>query len=164
MTSMDTIPAIVGAFSRYNNYLANVLGTAGYHTVYQCIPASASQQYCSTDNGSGAGNVHIWDIGFSHVAQIDYNNSPPEPNDTLTASSFYRYGNYDVVHGSVQFNSSEVPTSDPTSQIRFLQAIRFRLRFTTGSRQIFLIVELDCHSGRTQPQERVRLIHRSART
>jgi hypothetical protein len=113
MTSMDTIPVIVGAFSRYNNYLANLLGTAGYHTVYQCIPSSASQQYCSTDNGSGAGNVHIWDIGFSHVAQIDYNNDPPEPNDTLTASSFYRYGNYDVVHGSVQFNSSEVPTGDP---------------------------------------------------
>ncbi len=113
MPTNITIPVIVAAFSRYNNYLANVLGTAGYHTIYQCIPASPSQRYCSTDYGTGPGNVHIWDIGFAHVAQLDYNNAVPLPNDPLTASSFYRYGNYDVVNGAVQWNASEVPTADP---------------------------------------------------
>ena len=113
MPQYSTIPAIVQAFSRYNNYLANVLGTSGYHKVYQCVPSSSTQHYCATDSGSAPGNVHIWDIGFSSIAQIDYTNSPAEPNDLLTASSLYRYGNYDVVNGSVQWNSSEVPTSDP---------------------------------------------------
>lgn len=109
----DTIPVIIQAYSRYNNYLANVLGTSGYHKVYQCVPSSSSQHYCSTDAGSAPGYVHIWDIGFSSIAQIDFNNTPAEPNDLLTASSLYRYGNYDVVNGSVQWNSSEVPTADP---------------------------------------------------
>jgi len=112
-TNTATIPVAVGAFSRYNNYLANVLGTAGYHKVYQCIPSSATQQYCSTDAGSYPGYVHIWDLGFSAESQIDYSNTPAEPNDLLTATSIYRYGNYDVVNGSVQWNPKEVPTTDP---------------------------------------------------
>jgi hypothetical protein len=110
MPQYSTIPVVVNAFSRYNNYLGNVLGTAGYHTVYQCIPASSSQASCTTDP---AGNVHIWDIGFSQIARIDYDNSPAAPNDLLTATSLFRYGNYDVVSGSVQWNPSEVPTGDP---------------------------------------------------
>jgi len=115
MPMYNTTPAIIGAFSRYNNFLANVLGTPGYHTVYQCVPALASSPYCTADpnGGGGAGFHHIWDIAWSHTAQIDYNNTPPELNDTLTTTSLYRYGNYDVVNGAVQWNSSEVPTADP---------------------------------------------------
>ena len=107
-----TMPVIVGAFSRYNNYLANVLGTAGYHSVYQCSPTSNSAQYCAA-YASFAGSADIWDLGFSAPAQMDYSNSPAEPNDMLTISSLFRYGNYDVVKNAVQWNSSEVPTSDP---------------------------------------------------
>ena len=113
MPLYSTIPVAVGAFSRYNNYLGNVLGTAGYHTVYECVPSSASEHYCSTDAGTYPGSVHVWDVGFSNIAQIDYDNTPPTPNDLLTVSSLYRYGNYDVVHGTVQWNAFEVPTADP---------------------------------------------------
>jgi len=109
----NTIPVVIGGYSRYNNYLANVLGTAGYHTYYQCNPATSLQQYCAAYGGSYPGYTHIWDIGWSHSVQLDYNNTPPLPNDLLTASSLYRYGNYDTVSGAVQTNSSEVPTSDP---------------------------------------------------
>ena len=131
-TNVDTIPVAVGAFSRYNNYIGNVLGTTGYHTVYQCLPSSSSQQYCSTDTGSSRGVVHIWDVGFSAQGGIDYTNAPtPEPNDTLTASSFMRWGNYDVVRAAVSWcgnsgdtgwsttckvagvSTSEIPTGDP---------------------------------------------------
>jgi hypothetical protein len=38
----STVPIIIGADSRYENLLDNVLGTAGYHVVYQCVPASQS--------------------------------------------------------------------------------------------------------------------------
>lgn len=113
MPLYNTIPVVIGAYSRYNNYLANVLGTAGYHTIYQCNPASALQQYCSAYGGSFPGYTHIWDLGWSHSVQLDYNNTPPLPNDLLTTSSLYRYGNYDTVSGVVQQNSAEVPTSDP---------------------------------------------------
>ena len=109
----NTIPVIIGAYSRYNNYLANVWAPPGYHTVYQCNPASPSQQYCSVYGWNFPGYTHIWDIGWSHSVQLDYNNNPPLPNDLLTASSLYRYGNYDTVSGAVQSNSADVPTSDP---------------------------------------------------
>jgi hypothetical protein len=114
LTYQATIPVTVGAFSRYNNYLGNVLGTAGYHTVYQCIPASSSTQYCAVDAGTYAGSAHIWDLGWSGQAQRDFTNSPTfTPNDPLTSTSLYRYGNYDTVNNAVQWNSSEVPTTDP---------------------------------------------------
>src|SRR6202034_946436 len=107
-TNNATIPVTVGAFSRFNNYLANVLGTPGYHTIYQCIPGSSSTQYCAVDAGSYSGYVHIWDLGFSDQAQRDFTNNPFEPNDTIAATSLYRYGNYDTVNNAVQWNSSEV--------------------------------------------------------
>jgi hypothetical protein len=131
----STTPVTVGSFSRYNNFVANVLGTPGYHTVYQCVPSSSTQQYCSTDAGSGPGYVHIWSAGFSgDTAQRDFTNSPFELNDTLTVSSFMRWGNWDTVRGAVSWcgnssdtgwsttcaigtvgsvSTSEVPTGDP---------------------------------------------------
>jgi hypothetical protein len=134
LPTQNTIPVIVGAFSRYNNFIANVLGTTGYHTVYQCIPASASQQYCSTDFGTGPGYVHIFDVGFSGNAQIDFNNTPSLPNDPLAANSLFRWGNWDNVRAAVSWcggssdtgwgttcaigtpgsvSTSEIPTTDP---------------------------------------------------
>jgi hypothetical protein len=104
------IPAIIAGFSRYNNYLANVLGTAGIHVHYECTPSSASTVKCAY-NDSWA---YIWDVGWSHApSMLDYGNSVPEPNDLLAISSLYRYGNYDVVNNAVQWNNSEVPTADP---------------------------------------------------
>jgi hypothetical protein len=127
LPTQNTIPIIIGAFSRYNNLVANVLGTSGYHKLYDCVPDSPTQQYCSTDFGTGPGVIHIFDLGWSHGAQIDYNNTPPEPNDPLTASSLLRWGNYDVVTGAARWcgnssdtgwsttcgSKSEVPTADP---------------------------------------------------
>jgi hypothetical protein len=110
----NTIPFIIGAFSRYSNFLDNVGGTAGYHTIYECIPASATQQHCAADAGSYAGYVHIWDIGWPTPAQADYSNPPqPTPNDLLTSTSLFRYGNCDVVSSpSCQYNTAEVPVND----------------------------------------------------
>jgi len=109
LPTTDTIPVSIGAFSRYNNYLANVLGTPGYHNQYQCNPTSSSTVGCSYPK-----QTWVWDAGWSHsYGLLDYNNSPSLPNDLLTVTSLYRYGNYDVVNNAPQWNSSEVPTSDP---------------------------------------------------
>jgi len=127
----STVPAIVGAFSRYNNFVGNVLGTPGYHTIYQCKPTSSSQQVC-TPYGSYVGYVQIWGLGFSgDASQLDFSNNPPVPNDTLVASSLLRWGNWDSVRGAVSWcggssdtgwgttcmvsgtSTSEVPIADP---------------------------------------------------
>jgi hypothetical protein len=111
MPSQDTVPIMIGAYSRYNNIIGNVLGTTGYHTTYKCTPSSAMQHYCPGVTGYEA--LSIFNIGWSHSDQLDYNNNPPLPNDTLTAPSTMLWGNYDTVNNSVQWNDSEVPTSDP---------------------------------------------------
>ena len=114
MPLYTTIPVIVNAPSRYNNYLGNVLGTPGYHAYYQCVAVSTGPSSCPTYNvGYGPWSFHIWDLGYSGASQSDFSNSPATPNDPLTVSSLLRYGNYDVVNGGVQSNPAEVPTSDP---------------------------------------------------
>jgi hypothetical protein len=113
MPTNDTIPAIIGAYSRYNNFLGNVLGTSGYHTVYQCNPATSSSMFCSAYGGSSPGYTSVWDIGWPTPSQRDYTNTPETPADPLTTTSLYRYGNYDTVSAAVRWNGSEVPTSDP---------------------------------------------------
>jgi hypothetical protein len=111
ITSNATVPAIIGIFSRYNNLIGNVLGTAGYHNLYQCVPASSTTQYC---NGNTATFTNIYALGWADDAgsQADNQDVPQTPNDPTTASSLMRWGNYDVVSGSPQFNNSEVPTND----------------------------------------------------
>ncbi len=111
MPEFMTNPISIAAFSRYNNVIGNALGTAGYHTVYTCAPTSAGQKYCPGFTGDAT--TVIYTIGWSHSDQLDYNNSPPLPNDLLAVSSLMRWGNYDVVKDAVQWNDSEVPTNDP---------------------------------------------------
>lgn len=123
----STVPINDGAFSRYNNFVANVLGTPGYHNIYQCIPTSTSQQIC-TPYGSFVGYTQIWGLGFSDdSSQLDFSNNPPVPNDPLTATSSMRWGNWDSVRAAVSWcgnsgdtgwsttcgSASEIPTADP---------------------------------------------------
>jgi hypothetical protein len=111
MPYQSTIPIIINAFSRYNNMIGNVLGTAGYHVTYKCIPNSTIQQYC-TGYDQYVTNA-IWLIGWSHSDQLDYNYNPHTPNDIIAAPSTMLWGNYDTVNDAVQWNSSEVPSNDP---------------------------------------------------
>lgn len=50
----------------------------------------------TTYQGTGSGSGNIFTIATG---------------DTLTASSLFRYGNWDIIHNAVQWNSGEVPTS-----------------------------------------------------
>lgn len=106
-----TVPITIAAYSRYNNFIANVLGTTGYQTTYECVPSSSLMHYCPGVIGYEA--MTIYNIGLSHGEQLDYNNNPPLPNDMLTASTTMRWGNYDTVNNSVLWNDTEVPSTDP---------------------------------------------------
>lgn len=111
LPSQGTVPITIAAYSRYNNIIGNVLGTAGYHTTYDCVPSSTLMHYCPGVTGYEAKT--IYNIGLSHGEQLDYNNNPPMPNDMTGAPSTMRWGNYDTVNNAVQWNSSEVPANDP---------------------------------------------------
>jgi hypothetical protein len=77
--------------ARYDNYVANVLGTPGWNINYKT--------YGAFDNGS------IYIFGAGQLGQ---------PTDTLVAASTLLWDNWDTANGSTQCNNSEVPTSAPT--------------------------------------------------
>jgi hypothetical protein len=78
-------PIMSDAFGRYQNVVANVLGTPTLNTVYQQIsgvPTSANQV--------------IYAIGLGNNGA-----TPNIPSDPLGASTLMRWGNYDVVNTAV---------------------------------------------------------------
>ncbi len=94
-----TTPIRMVAYSRYHNIIGNVLGTPGYHTSYSTTAAFSSLNIFEV--GSGNGSI---------------------PTDSLVASSFSRWANYDVVSGATRFcgNSSDTgwsTTCGSTSEI-----------------------------------------------
>jgi hypothetical protein len=78
-------------FARYRNVIGNVLGTPGYHTHY------------STSTVPDQFSIYTLGVGNPNM-------SPPIPSDPVVASTMFRWGNYDVVNASNQFNKSEVPS------------------------------------------------------
>jgi len=92
----QTVPIILMSYSRYDNLIGNVLGTAGYHTHYQ-----------SNEPTSAACDTSIYNLGWS---QSECSNGAPVPNDPMVISTVMRWGNYDVMNGAAQWNASEVPS------------------------------------------------------
>jgi hypothetical protein len=93
----QTVPIILQSHSRYDNLIGNVLGTAGYHNTYQSnTPATTS-----------ACDASIYNLGWSDP---ECKNLPQISQDPMVISTLMRWGNYDVVNGAVQWNSSEVPS------------------------------------------------------
>jgi len=86
----QTNPILLYTYNRFWNIIGNVLGTAGYHTTYQC--AYPSPATCNND-------VQIYSLG--------YNGDAPK-SDGYTPTSLLRWGNYDTVSAAVRFcgNSS----------------------------------------------------------
>jgi len=87
----QTNPVILYTYNRFWNIIGNVLGTAGYHTQYQCLYPSPTS--CNND-------VQIYSVGYK-------GNAPT--SDAYTAIGLMRWGNYDVVSNAVRFVTSEVP-------------------------------------------------------
>lgn len=78
------------SYSRYENWVANVMGNPTIETTYQ------------TNNQSGyINNGSVWSIGGG---------DSPSPADSITTSTSYRWGNWDTANAATQWNASEVPT------------------------------------------------------
>jgi len=84
----------IDSFHRFDNAIANALG---------------GTVQCTTYSGSA---------GSGDVFRIN-----KQGTDTLSATSFMRWLNYDAVNGSVQKNSSEVPTTLSGNAARFANSV-----------------------------------------
>jgi hypothetical protein len=92
-TTANTNPIKLYPFSRYFNLIGNVLGTSGYHTVYQYT--------ASPEAGGGDTSVMVLGTGTVTCCQA---------GDPLVASTLFRWGNYDTVNNAVRFVNTEVPS------------------------------------------------------
>jgi hypothetical protein len=108
----NTTPMNFFGGSRYFNVVGNVLGQAGYDTVYNTLGTSGSLSGGSNQNLSvyyiGAANGQQGNASFCANAACS---SHVTTSDPLGVNSIMRWGNYDVVTGAVRWSTSEVPSA-----------------------------------------------------
>jgi hypothetical protein len=97
-TSNTTAMSIWG-YSRLVNVVGNVLGTAGYHSVYE---TSRGPQ-----GVTGNPNRSIYLLGYSDVGE---GTSACCPYDQLAVSTLLRWGNYDYATTTTRWRSTELPS------------------------------------------------------
>ena len=95
----QTIPIDADSYCRAFNIIGNVLGQPGFHTIYESYAPS-------TNGGSTAFSSSIYGLSWTNNGGLGNCTSPPSC-DTLVRSTLMRWGNYDVVNGAVQWNSTE---------------------------------------------------------
>lgn len=80
----------IAAYSRFFNFVGNVLGRQGFYSTYEPSTYSA----CNP--------TAIWCLGYSHATG--------GVTDAQTKPRAMRWGNFDTVTGTTRWESSEVPT------------------------------------------------------
>lgn len=91
----QTVPLLLQSYSRYVNFVGNVLGTVGYHKNYQ-----------ANSNGSSAScNTSIYNLGWGGTSC-----GTGIGNDAITINTIMRWGNYDTVNSAALWQASEVPS------------------------------------------------------
>ncbi|HEY1765784.1 MAG TPA: hypothetical protein VGF85_12740 [Opitutaceae bacterium] len=83
------------SFSRYFNFIGNVLGKSGYHVNYEDVPPHGIE-----------GNRSIYVLGWGGNG----GGTSALKNDPLVASTSMRWGNFDTVSNRVRWEASEVPS------------------------------------------------------
>lgn len=94
----QTVPVLNYGLSRYNNFIGNILGTKGYHTVYQ-----------DNANDTGVCDLAIWSIGHGDNCGTGDGTTKPL-DDPFTVKTIMRWGNYDTVNDAARFVATEVPS------------------------------------------------------
>lgn len=93
------------SYSRFHNYIGNVLGTTGTNTNYE----------------SGANNTKVWDVGSGNSEAPH----TPVPNDPNVLPSLMRWGNCDSATGfnACRFVAGEVPSGLTGSQAPYANSV-----------------------------------------
>jgi hypothetical protein len=114
----QTVPINLYAGSRYMNVIGNILGETGYHNNYQCNATSTAS--CPDGRTAAGMDTSIYYTGYTGngaqeaSSQSGFCTSPScsstNAYDPQVGAYLFRWGNYDVVNASNQFNSNEVPS------------------------------------------------------
>lgn len=122
--SSNTFAVSILVGNRYDNVVANVLGTASYHNTYQNV---ATKTYDSGGNPgpcTGYPQTAVYSLNFAdggnQLAISTGSGCYPAgsfspalylDNDPLAASTTMFWGNWDVVHGATQTNANETSSN-----------------------------------------------------
>ena len=102
-TSSST-PIILTSYLRGFNLIGNVMGQPGYHTQYQAYATSNTG-----GTGASGANKSIYVLGWG-TGTASCGSGTPQSSpycDPLVYSTMMRWGNWDVVNGATQWNSTE---------------------------------------------------------
>jgi hypothetical protein len=110
----NTEVVYIWAYNRLVNFVGNVLGTSGYHTVYE---DSRGPQ-----GTTGNPNRSIFLLGYSGV---DESTSANISYDIGAVTSLLRWGNFDYATNQARWNASEIPAGHPVPANHVLPASLF---------------------------------------
>jgi hypothetical protein len=101
----NTTPVNIWAFNRFINVVGNVLGTAGYHRVYEDSVAPTATR--------GWPERSIYVLGFSGSGEYSWLG-----HDSLVMGTMLRWGNFDYATNQTHWNPDEIPAGHgvPASQ------------------------------------------------
>jgi hypothetical protein len=103
--TQQTFPIDLDAYSRGFNIIGNVLGTPGYHTTYE--------YHAGQTPTAAQCNVVIYELGYGG-AICSNNGAGGVIDDTLTAATLMRWGNYDTANAAVRWDAAESSPSATT--------------------------------------------------
>jgi hypothetical protein len=90
----------IWGFNRFVNVVGNVLGTPGYHRVYEDSRTSSGKP--------GSSDTSIYLLGYTGVEE-----QTPLGYDPLVVTTLLRWGNYDYATNQVRWDRSEIPAGHP---------------------------------------------------
>jgi hypothetical protein len=108
----NTTPINIWAFNRFINVIGNVLGTPGYHGVYEDSTAPTATR--------GWPERSIYVLGFSGAGEYNWLR-----NDPVVMSTLLRWGNYDYATSQTHWNPAEIPEGHPVPATLDLPASLF---------------------------------------
>ena len=108
----NTVSVYLMAFNRRVNIVGNVLGTAGYHTIYEDSQASSGTP--------GSPDTSIYLLGYSATGE-----QQPLGYDPLVVSSLLRWGNHDYATNQTRWDPAEIPADSAVPATQTLPASLF---------------------------------------
>jgi hypothetical protein len=99
---ISTFPVSLNSWSRAFNVVGNILGQPGYHNNYESYSTSTT----SGVNGGATAATSIYVLGWTGINGVGGCSGPPVC-DPVVRATLMRWGNYDVINGSAQWNATE---------------------------------------------------------
>jgi len=92
----------IWGYNRFVNIVGNVLGTSGYHKVYE--------DSLTPSGTTGNPERSIYLLGYTGVLELISSGLPYDP---LVVNGLLRWGNYDYVTNQTRWNPAEIPADTP---------------------------------------------------